>query len=118
MARPGAVDRGRPEIAGASELFLAVLHLAQLVDLLELRPAGREREQYRLADDLAEAARQEQIALVRKVVEVLAVFVFRIAQYIARRERAGERRPGNADTTEDEAHVWLVLGPHDGRQQV
>ena len=94
----------------ASEFFLQLAGLAQLVDLEELRPAVGQGEQRRFADDIAEAARQEELAIVGEVVEVLLVVLVRGAEDVARREAAGERRPRNADRAEDEADMRLPGG--------
>src|SRR5688572_20701107 len=101
----------------ASE-FLLQSRFAQIVDLVELRPAVRQGEQRRLADDVAETARQEELSIVREVVEVLLVVGIGRAQDVSRGEAARERRPGNAHRTEDEADVRLAGWFGDRRQQV
>src|SRR5688572_8542694 len=101
-----------------SELLFPRLVYAQRVDLAELGPGIGQREEDRLADDLAEPDRQGEVAVVGEVVEEFAVVVVRLAEDHPRGKASAERRPRDADATEYEPHVRKLARLRDDRQQV
>ena len=88
------------------------------VDLVVLRPVVAERKQQRLADDLSQSARQEEMPPVGEVGVILLVFVAGDAERAPGGEPAGEGGPRQAHHAHDQLHMRQLGQPDDDRQQV
>src|SRR5262245_13238546 len=97
---------GSSEAVDTSKLLL-LANVSELVDLVELRPGVRQGKQDGLADDVAQFARQKEIAQIREVVEILFVVLVGNAENVARRETAREYRPRDSHAAEDEAQIRM-----------
>src|SRR5688572_17266392 len=101
-----------------SELLFRLVNASQRVNLVKLRPGVAQGIEQRFADQLAQAARQREVTLVRKVVEILPVILVCLAEDIPRRETSAEGRPGYSHATEYEAHVRVLGRPRNDWQQI